>query len=43
MDISGLLAQHGPGVHSLMVWNRTTDARVISEYSILHEVTPPGR
>ena len=41
-DIRGLLAQHGSGVYSLIVWGSIRGERVIiSRYSIFHEVAPP--
>ena len=41
-DLSDVLADHGEGVYSLVVWGRIGDDRlVISEYSIFHGTTPP--
>ena len=41
-DLSNLLAEHGRGVYSLLIWGkiRTKDV-VISQYSIFHDVVPP--
>ena len=41
-DLGDLLAKHGDGVYSIVVWG-TIDGEdvVISEYSIFHGVTPP--
>ena len=41
-DLSDVLAKHGEGVYSLIVWgNIDGEDIVISEYSIFHDVTPP--
>ncbi len=40
-DIGGVLAEHGAGVYSIMVWGDIDGERaVISEYSIFHGITP---
>ena len=37
-----MLAEHGGGVYSFLVWGSIGDERVIiSQYSIFHDVTPP--
>ena len=42
-DLSDVLAEHGEGVYSLVVWGAIDgEDVVISEYSIFHGVTPPG-
>ena len=42
-DLSDVLEKHGNGVYSLVVWgNIEGENIVISEYSIFHDVTPPG-
>ncbi len=42
-DISSVLARHGPGVYSVMLWGEIDGtATVISHFSIFHEVTPPA-
>ena len=42
-DLRDLLAMHGDGVYSLIVWGKIAGEDVpISEYSIFHDVTPPG-
>ena len=42
-DISDILADHGTGVYSVMLWGDIDGERaVISEYSIFHGITPPG-
>ena len=42
-DISSLLAEHGNGVYTVMVWGNIGDERaVISQYSMFYGVTPPG-
>ncbi len=41
-DLSDLIAKHGDGVYTILVWGNIGGERaVISEYSILHGVTPP--
>ncbi len=41
-DISDVLAGHGAGVYSIVVWGDVDGERaVISEYSIFHGITPP--
>ena len=41
-DLSDVLAEHGDGVYSLIVWGSIGDERlVISEYSIFHGIMPP--
>lgn len=43
-DLEDLIAKYGDGVYSVMVWgNLGVEREVISEYSIFHGVTPPGR
>ena len=44
-DLSDILAGHGPGVYTVIVWGWQPDAdtnTLISEYSIYHGITPPG-
>ena len=44
-DLSRVLADSGPGVYTVIVWGwlpATSEKIVISEYSIFHEMTPPG-
>ena len=42
-DLSEVLARHGPGVYTLIVWGTIGgDPVVISEYSIFHKTDPPG-
>ena len=41
-DLSDVLANHGEGVYSLIVWGKIGEEDVvISEYSIFHGITPP--
>ncbi len=41
-NVSGLLAEHGPGVYTLLLWGELGGENVpVSQYSIFHEVTPP--
>ena len=41
-DLGDLLAKHGKGVYSLIVWGEIgSEDIVISEYSIFHDVAPP--
>ena len=43
-DLSDVLADHGPGVYTIIVWGwqpDTADKMVISEYSIFYGVIPP--
>ena len=41
-DLSDLIAQHGDGVYSLMIWGKIGgEGIVISQYSIFYGVTPP--
>jgi len=41
-DIGDVLAEHGAGVYSIMLWGDIDGERaVISEYSIFHGITPP--
>lgn len=41
-DLSAVLAKHGKGVYSIVVWGSIDGENVvISEYSIFHEMTPP--
>ena len=41
-DLGDLLAKHGKGVYSLIVWGIIlSESVVISEYSIFHDVAPP--
>ena len=41
-DLSDVLAKHGDGVYSVVVWGGINgEDAVISEYSIFHGVTPP--
>ena len=41
-DLSDVLAKHGEGVYSLVVWGSIGDERVIiSQYSLFHDVTAP--
>ena len=42
-DIASVLKAHGPGVYSLIVWVPVNGVDTpISQYSIFHEVQPPG-
>ena len=42
-DLSDLIAQHGDGVYTILVWGKLgIEDKVISEYSIFHGITPPG-
>ncbi len=42
-DVSGLLAEYGPGVYTILLWGEMGGEDVpVSEYSIFHEVEPPG-
>lgn len=42
-DLSEVLAVYGPGVYSVVVWGQIDgEQAVISEYSIFHEIEPPG-
>lgn len=42
VDLTNILARHGKGVYSLLIWgNVGNEDVVISQYSIFHEVTPP--
>ena len=41
-DLSDVLAEHGDGIYSLIIWGSIGDERVvISQYSIFRGVTPP--
>ena len=41
-DISGVLARHGPGVYSVVVWGLLGgEQAILAEYSVFHEVEPP--
>ena len=41
-NVSGLLAEHGAGVYTLLLWGEMGGEKVpVSRYSIFHEVTPP--
>ena len=41
-DMGELVAKHGPGVYSVMLWGTVDgEPRVISQYSMYHDVTPP--
>ena len=41
-DLSDVLAKHGDGVYSLVIWGGINgEDAVISEFSIFHGVTPP--
>ena len=41
-DLSDVLAQHGPGVYTVVAWGNIAGEFVtISRYSIFHEVEPP--
>ena len=41
-DLSDLIAQHGDGVYTILVWGKLgIEDKVISEYSIFHGITPP--
>ena len=41
-DLRDVVAEHGPGVYSVVVWdNIGGEDVVISEYSMFHDVTPP--
>ena len=41
-DLGELIAEHGPGVYSLIIWGKIGgEDVVISQYSIFHGVTPP--
>ena len=41
-DLSDLIAQHGDGVYTILVWGKLgIEDEVISEYSIFYGVTPP--
>ena len=43
-DLSDVLADHGPGVYTILLWGWHPDAGttvLISEYSIFHGITPP--
>ena len=41
-DLSDVLAVHGPGVYTIIVWGIIGgESAVVSEYSIFHGVTPP--
>ena len=39
VDISNVLAEHGPGVYSVLIWGGGV---VISEHSIFYEIEPPA-
>ena len=42
-NIRDILSKRGNGVYSIMVWGRINGEKaVISQYSIFHDVTPPG-
>lgn len=42
-DIRRVLDERGPGVYTMMVWADIGSTReVISQYSIFHEIAPPG-
>ena len=42
-DLGDVLATHGKGVYSLIVWGSIgSEAIVISRYSVFHDVVPPG-
>ena len=42
VDLTNILAKHGKGVYSLLIWgNIGNEGVVISQYSIFHGVTPP--
>ena len=42
-DLSDLVAEHGAGVYSLIVWGKIDgESVVISQYSIFHDVSPPN-
>jgi len=42
-DLSNVIAKHGPGIYVVSMWG-TLDGenRIISEYAIFHEITPPS-
>ncbi len=41
-NVSGLLAEHGPGVYTVLLWGELGGEKVpVSQYAIFHEVTPP--
>ena len=41
-NVSGLLAEHGAGVYTVLLWGEMGGEKVpVSRYSIFHEVTPP--
>ena len=41
-DLSDVLAQHGPGIYTVVAWGNIAGEFVtISRYSIFHEVEPP--
>ena len=41
-DLGGVLAEHGPGVYTVVVWGDIGEERApISHYAIFHEVEPP--
>ncbi len=43
VDLRHVLAEHGPGVYSLIVWGRTGgEDTPISEYSLFHDAVPPN-
>ena len=42
-DLSKVVGKYGPGVYTILVWARLMgEDNVVSEYSIFHEITPPG-
>ena len=42
VDLSKVLSQHGPGIYTVVLFAYLKgEDRVVSEYSIFHEVTPP--
>ena len=42
-DLSGVLAQHGPGVYTVAVWQqRIGGGLIISEYAIFYGIDPPA-
>ena len=43
-DLSGILADHGSGVYTIILWGWQPDTAskiTISQYSIFHDITPP--
>ena len=42
-NLRSVLAKHGPGIYSVVVWGPLDgETSVIAEYSIFHEIDPPG-